>query len=139
MRAAPGVYQDPSASAEFTARPVGILASDNGAPDPENWARVVAAGMVSVDPDMPEERRKIARQCRWALIGVLVEAFHEARAGTSKQDIVSMAASAAERCRAVFAGTPWEYHVGTLYVRAEFERYLMLNLAQAAHLNLVME
>lgn len=128
-----------SAGAEFIARPVGILASDNGAPDADSWARVVAAGMVSVDPDMPEERRKITRKCRWALIGVLVEAFHEARAGTSKQEIMSTAASAAERCRAIFAGTPWEFHVGTPYVRAEFERYLMVNLAQAAHLHLEME
>lgn len=128
-----------SAGAEFIARPVGVLASDNGAPDAENWARVVAAGMVSVDPDMPEERRSIARRCRMLVVGILVDAFHEARAGTSKQDIVSTAASAAERCRAVFAGTPWEVHVNTPYVRAEFERYLMVNLAQAAHLNLVME
>lgn len=127
------------AGAQFIARPVGTIASDNGAPDADSWARVVAAGLVSVDPDMPEERRKIARQCRWALIAVLIDAFHEARAGTSKQEIMSIATSAAERCRALFAGTPWEFHVSTPYVRAEFERYLTLNLAQAAHLNLVME
>jgi len=128
-----------SAGAEFIARPVGIVASDNGAPDAKDWACVVAAGMVSVDPDMTEERRGWARVCRQRMIGVLIDAFHEARAGTSKQEIMSTAASAAERCRAVFAGTPWEFHVGTPYVRAEFERYLMVNLAQAAHTNLVME
>lgn len=125
--------------ATHIARPVGALASSHGAPDAMSWATVVARGMVSVSPDMPDERKAAARAIIERLINRLRVAFEEAQAKSSAGEILSLARALMVDVRKTFAGSYWEVWALSDIVDTEFERYLIRNLAQSAHLHLVME
>lgn len=127
-----------SAATHF-ARPVGVLVQDHGAPDAYAWASVVASGMVSLSPAMSPERETMALALRQKLVALLCEAFHEAQAKSSKTDIIALVTALLPHVRNLFVGTPWEMFGTSDVVLGQFEAYLTNNLAQAAHLNLLME
>ena len=127
-----------SVQSEPVARPLIVLISPEGQRrhDPKQWAEKVSIGMVSLDPDMPAERRERAIAVRGKIVDMLFNAFRAVKTTTSAVELGQIVDLAMERLGKIFAPTPWAFSAGHPHIRAEFRRYITQNLASATDIAL---
>ena len=119
----------------FTAHPTRVLATNGRRPhDPRAWADAVAAGMIGISDTMPRERRAAAQNVRNQIMLVLFAAFRSLRAGTSHDDIVQITDTTLTDIERVLSRSHWAFDASAPQIRAEFTRYITLNLTDAATL-----
>lgn len=117
------------------ARPTFALSTNGTRPhSPAAWAQAVAFGMIGIDPDMPLERRAVAFNVRQQVALVLLRAFEALLPRTSADDITLLAEGCVDDIRQIFIKTLWSFEADSEHVRTEFQRYIRLNLLDAARL-----